>query len=262
MPATERGFGYVSGGTDVDDRDLERLAQSGHLEPVFVDRITRCPSCQSHSLNMREICVACKSSRIVAVELLHHFRCGYVAPSYEFPLEAEGGRRCPKCHGRLRDRGTDHDCPGPSFTCQACDVSFQMPELGGLCLGCGTHLSGNDLDKIIYEDVVAFKLTSVGLAALRRGRLNATEPPPAVPKDNEDADLPVIGRSMLLAFLEDERKRHQRFGSTFSVLFVSTTPPSSDSIPYDERALAEAVRASITDTDKFGRYEVGRGARP
>lgn len=171
---SDRGFTYQANGREIDRRDLEALARREYLESIFVDRISRCPACKSHHLNMREVCVACKSPHIEPLELLHHFRCGYVAPTGAFVAEIDG-RRCPKCHGILRDRGTDHDVPGPQFTCNDCGISFQLPEIGALCLSCGRHTQGDALASIVYEDVHRYKLTPFGLSAVRRGALLGDE---------------------------------------------------------------------------------------
>ncbi|MDE2571447.1 MAG: hypothetical protein KGM44_02860 [bacterium] len=246
---SDRGVTYNARGEPLDDRDLESLVQSDHLERIFMDRISRCPWCRSHALNMREVCVSCKSPRIVAVQLLHHFRCGYVAPEYEFTAESDG-RRCPKCHGMLRDRGTDHDAPGPHFTCQSCDSSFQVPEIGAVCLGCGRQTHSDDLQRIIYEDVYGYKLSPLGAAALRAGSLQ--------PKQTEqltEFDLPLLRRSVFMAFLDDERKRRRRFHSTFNVLLVTTEPPVIDGAAPDERALIETIAEFLTETDKLGRLD-------
>jgi hypothetical protein len=244
-PASDRGFRYVVAGIPIDEHELERLAQTDHLDRVFVDRLSRCPGCRSQHVNVREICVVCKSSRITPADLLHHFRCGYVAPAYEFKPESDG-RRCPKCHGMMRHRGTDHDSPGPHFTCGGCGLSFQVPEIGLLCLGCGLHTHGNDLEKVLYEDVYGYKITSLGTAAVRGGALRIG------PKDDVDEPgLPILRRSAFMAFLDDERKRRKRFGSPFSVLLLSNRAPEDA----QELELIEAIRAHLSDTDKLGRYD-------
>lgn len=245
-PGSERGYEYAVQGEVLRERDLERLAQFDYLDKVFADRLSHCPSCGSHAINMREICTVCKSANIGAVELLHHFRCGYVAPAYEFTPEPDG-RRCPKCHGLLVDRGTDHEVPGPHFVCQSCYVSFQMPEMGGLCLNCGTHTNGNDLAKIVYEDAYIYKLSPVGGAALRAGVGGMLD------EVREEA-LPVMRRSMFMAFLEDEYKRHKRFQTPFSLLLVTVNPPEGQSAS-TEADLVEALQELLTETDKIGRYD-------
>lgn len=246
----EHGFEYRVDSRLLDEAALEALARSDHLERIYVDRVSRCPECKTHLLNMREVCIACGSPRISSVELLHHFRCGYVSPSYEFPVDKDG-RRCPKCHGALRNRGTDHDVPGPHFICESCSRSFQMPEIGAFCLSCGTHFRGNDLDRIIYEDVYGYKLTPFGVSALRLGRLD-----PAGGDSINEYDLPLMRKSIFMAFLEDERKRRQRFGTPFSLLLLTVAPPESDAATRaSEPELLENVVAFLSETDKLARFD-------
>jgi hypothetical protein len=248
-PDGDTAYAYVANGRRIDESALESLAQSDHLDRVFVERISRCPSCQSHLLNMREVCAGCKSPRVYPVELLHHYRCGYVAPAYEFELERDG-RRCPKCHGVLRDRGTDHDVPGPHFACQSCNRSFQVPELGAVCLSCGSVLSGTDLEKILFEDVWAYRVSLLGAAALRAGSLHVA--------DNErltEYDLPILRRSVFMQYLEDERRRSKRFHTRFALLLLTVSPPADDFVVVDEAALLAAVVEQLAETDKIGRYD-------
>ena len=245
-PASDSGYEYAVNGQVLRQHDLERLAETDYLDRVFQDRLSHCPQCGSHAINMREICTVCKSAHIGAVELIHHLRCGYVAPAYEFTPEAEG-RRCPKCHRLLIDRGTDHEVPGPHFVCQECYVSFQMPEMGGLCLSCGGYTNGSDLGKIIYEDFYTYKLSTMGAAALRSGTGVMLD-------DVHELALPLLRRSMFMAFLEDEQKRHRRFKAPFSVLLVSGRRPEGASAA-TEQELLEAMQARLSETDKIGRYD-------
>jgi hypothetical protein len=252
-PGADVAVEYTAAGEQIDPRDLDILADRDLLRRVFVDRVSRCPGCQSHHLNVREICVVCKSANIAAVELLHHFRCGYVAPSYEFAYERDG-RRCPKCHGMLRDRGSDHDVPGPNFICNSCTVSFQVPEIGALCLACGKHTYGADLDKILYQDVYGFVVTSHGTTALERGDSGYHErealPPPEDP-------LPVLRRTAFLSLLEDERKRSKRLHTKYSVVSLVITPPRGEDAP-DEAALVDEIISNVSEIDKIGRYDNDR----
>lgn len=248
-PGTANGYRYESAAGPIDKRNLERLAQSDHLERIFVDRISRCPWCRSHHLNMREICVACKSPRIVGVKLLHHFRCGYVGPQSEFAADS-GGRRCPKCNGVLRDRGTDHDVPGPHFTCQTCGIFFQLPEIGALCLGCRRRTQGDDLEKVVFEDVNGYRVSPFGASALRLGYLH-----PSGEEQLTESDVPLLRRSVLMAFLDDERRRQNRFRSKFSLLVLSTEPPVTNGVVPDERDLLLGISQFLSETDKLGRFD-------
>ena len=250
-PATDSAIAYVVNDRELDVRDLDALVDRDLLRRIYVDRVSRCPGCRSHHLNVREICTACHSSHIASVELLHHFRCGYVAPSYEFAPEP-GGRRCPKCHGVLRHRGTDHDVPGPHFVCKACSIGFQVPEIGLLCLACGTQTSGNDLEKILYQDVYGFAITSLGLQTLAHGTMLDGARDGEHPEDNS----PVLRRSEFVSLLNDERKRREHFHTSFSLLSLSFNP-LVDELKSGEQAFVAAIQAEISEVDKIGRFGDG-----
>jgi len=173
-PAVREGVVYRGTGSPLDDyslaADFEELARAGYLERVFVDRLSICPNCESHALNVREVCLTCSSSNLKAIKTLLHFRCGYVGPVSAFAQEAQG-RRCPKCRKLLQDLGTDHDSPGDYFQCQACNSEFQIPEVGARCLSCGSRYAGTDMQRILQRDVFAYRLTALGNAAVADGRL-------------------------------------------------------------------------------------------
>lgn len=173
-PAARDGVVYRGTGSPLDDltlpADFEELARAGYLERVFLDRLSLCPNCESHALNVREVCLTCGSTNLKAVKTLLHFRCGYVGPVTAFAQEAQG-RRCPKCRKLLQDLGTDHDSPGDYFHCQACNAEFQVPDVGARCLSCGSRFAGTDMQRVLQRDVFAYRLTALGSAALRDGRL-------------------------------------------------------------------------------------------
>jgi hypothetical protein len=173
-PASRDGFVYRGTGSPLDDltlpADFEELAREGYAERVFLDRLSLCPNCESHALNVREVCLSCASTNLKSIKALLHFRCGYVGPVSAFAQEAQG-RRCPKCRKLLQDLGTDHDSPGEYFHCQACNAEFQVPDVGARCLSCGSRFAGTDMQRVLERDVFAYRLTALGTTALRDGRL-------------------------------------------------------------------------------------------
>src|SRR5262245_35613636 len=82
-PPAEHGYAYIALGDDV-ERDLSTLARRNYLEQRFFDRVSLCPKCDSHHLNVREICPGCGQAHLAQEGLLHHFRCGYVGLPSEF----------------------------------------------------------------------------------------------------------------------------------------------------------------------------------
>jgi hypothetical protein len=224
-------------------QDLEWLAETDYLDKVFFDRLTLCPSCSSHQVNVREICTSCKSSHLSSQPLLHHFRCGYVGTIDNFPRDGQG-RQCPKCHGRLADLGTDHDMPGENFVCHACHSSFQMPETEGLCLSCGTRTPAAEL---LHQDIYSYRLNSRGLAALNNGRLFDTEETLLM----EGAGRPIYRRHVFLFLLEDEKVRALRYGSGFGLIMLRMPSDDED----DMESLAFSMADSLRSSDKIGRYD-------
>jgi DNA-directed RNA polymerase subunit RPC12/RpoP len=176
--ASHAGFVYLTGDQDIPDadviEDLETLASAGYLERTFVERLSLCPHCTSHALNVHEVCPQCESSNLTSFKALFHFRCGYVGATDSFKLEP-AGFRCPKCNRILADLGTDHDSPGDYFECRACSAKFQTPNVGARCLGCGARFSGDE--ETGHRDVFVYRLTARGKSAIQENRLvDALEP--------------------------------------------------------------------------------------
>ncbi len=222
-------------------QDLEYLASADYLDKLFFDRLSICPACGSHHVNVRETCSSCKSTHISPVSLLHHFRCGYVAPADAFAHDGKG-RICPKCHGHLTDLGTDHDVPGENFSCHSCHASFQVPEVEGLCMACQTRTPG---DQLLHKDIHSYRLNSLGMAALSNGRLFDQEEELLL----EGEGRPIYRRHVFMFLLEDEMRRAQRYGTAFSLIMLRL-PGDDDQAGKLVFHMAEMLRNS----DKIGRY--------
>lgn len=227
-------------------QDLEYLASADYLDKLFFDRLSVCPACGSHHVNVREACSACKSPHISPLSLLHHFRCGYVGPAAAFAHDGKG-RICPKCHGRLEDLGTDHDVPGENFTCHSCHASFQVPEVEGLCMACQARTPG---DQLLHRDIHSFRLNSLGMAALNNGRLFAREEELLL----EGEGQPIYRRHVFMFLLEDEMRRASRYGTAFSLIMLRLAP--GDGATTEE--LIFHMAASLRNSDKIGRYNEER----
>ena len=210
-PQALRGYEYPALSDDA-DMDLLFLAERNYLEARFFDRVSLCPKCTSHHLNVREICPGCRRSHLTSEGLLHHFRCGNVGIPSEFAATEDGGYVCPKCNRTMRHLGTEYDRLGKAFVCHGCGVVSDNPPVEAVCLACGVRTSANDLGSV---EVFSYVLTSRGAAAIRRGSLL---------DDGDDgvsiADAPVYRRSLTLEFLDHEMKRLQHFNRRFSVLLV------------------------------------------
>ena len=112
-PQTKRGYEY-RGLTEGTERDLQFLIEREYLDARFFDRVSLCPKCQSHHLNVREICPGCRRAQLATEVLLHHFRCGYTGRVSEFASDhsGENAYTCPKCNRRMRHPGTEYDRRG------------------------------------------------------------------------------------------------------------------------------------------------------
>ncbi len=225
-------------------RDLDYLARIDHLDRLFFDRLTVCPSCGSHQVNVREVCSDCKSPHITPVALLHHFRCGYVGHADVFPRDANGGRRCPKCHGHLQDLGTDHDSPGVNFLCHGCHASFQVPDVESICLSCHARSAS---DQLLHQDIYSYRLNSLGMSALSNGKLLEFDGNPLF----EGNGSGIYRRQVFMAMLEDERCRAQRYGSRFVLLALRLNADT----PEDTKQLTCCLEKALRRPDKIGRYD-------
>jgi len=234
--------------TDVADQmmqDLEYLATSDYLDKQFYDRLSICPSCGSHHINVREACSTCKSPHISPVSLLHHFRCGYVGPADAFAHDGKG-RICPKCHGRLEHLGTDHDVPGENFTCHSCHASFQVPDVEGLCMACQTRTPG---DQLLHKDIHSYRLNSIGMAALNNGSLFDQEE-----QLLEGDGRPIYRKHIFQFLLEDEMRRAKRYGTSFSLIMLHLATDNEEQI----EKLVSHLAAGLRNSDKIGRYNENR----
>ena len=212
---------------------------------MFFDRLTVCPACGGHHVNVREVCSTCKTSHISPVALLHHFRCGYVGPADAFSQQGRG-RICPKCHGRLEDLGTDHDVPGENFVCHSCHASFQVPEVEGLCLSCQTRTAGVDLP---HRDIYSYRINSMGIAAIAAGRLFGKDEELLL----EGEGLPIYRRHVFTFLIEDERNRASRYATDFCVIMLRLDASAAE----DMESVALNLANHLRSADKIGRYDEG-----
>ena len=211
-PQAEHGYAFPGLGDDV-DRDLRILARRNYLEARFFDRVSLCPKCGSHHLNVREVCPSCRRAHVASEGLLHHFRCGYVGIPSEFQPAADGSYLCPKCNCKMHHLGTEFDRLGKAFVCRSCGLISENPPVEAVCLACTVRTPAENLVSAL---VFSYVLTSRGAGAVRHELLF---------DDDEEvisvADAPVYRRNVILEFLDHELKRLQEFNSGFSVLLAN-----------------------------------------
>jgi len=218
-PSAALGHSYALVGDDVAN-DLGALKRRDYLKASFFDRVSLCPKCGGHHLNVREICPGCARANLTSEGLLHHFRCGYVGLPSEFSPATDGSYRCPKCNRVMHHLGTEYDRLGKAFQCRSCGLVSENPPVEAVCLGCSVHTPAENL---VSEVVLSFTLTSRGAAAIRRGSLL---------DDDEElvlvAEAPILRRPVLLKFLEHELERQRQLNGFFSLLLIKFTAEAMD----------------------------------
>jgi hypothetical protein len=161
-------FDLLAGGDPTDD--LGALCGAGLLRHTFHDRILLCPGCGDARLAFREVCRSCDSSNVVRNEVIHHYRCGHVAPEEQFRRGAE--LVCPGCEGLLRHIGIDYERPAALLFCRACGLGDGEGVTRARCLACGAlHAAESVQDRVIF----GYQLTRRGEAAARKGELGGGE---------------------------------------------------------------------------------------
>jgi hypothetical protein len=246
-PLAEIGYQYVGLG-DGDEKDLKDLARRGYLDERFFERVSLCPRCSSHYLNVREICPSCHRARLAGEVLLHHFRCGYVGVVSEFAAGKDGSRICPKCNGELRHLGTEYDRLGKTFVCCECGTMSENPPVEASCLACGTHTPAEDL---VTADVFSYVLTSLGSAAIRRGSLVDIDERLFI------EDAPVYRPRAISEFLDYEAKRLRRLGGRFSLLLAECSHDLADCKQDGLREWLTRLRRCLREVDLLGQLAEG-----
>lgn len=225
--------------------DLEYLAANDYLHREHFDRVHRCGGCGSYLLNIREVCVECRSANIESLPVLHHFRCGFVAPIGDF--ESRGhGRECPKCGHTMRNLGTDHEIVGEQVRCRSCSITFDEPAVEASCFQCGQK---TPVDQLAEFDVWGFVLTALGQSAAKAGRLF----------DEEDDRILEPGsalyrRSIFLKLLRDDVRLSQRYNIPFTVIALRLG--YRPALPREtlEPKVLEVLSATLRNVDQMGRF--------
>jgi hypothetical protein len=251
-PHAPHGYVYVALGDDVES-DLNDLARHSYLEERFFDRVSLCPRCDSHHLNVREICPGCRQAHLASEGLLHHFRCGYVGIPTEFAPADDGSYVCPKCNHKMHHLGIEFDRLGKAFVCRGCGLISENPPVEAVCFACSARTPAEDL---VSTKVFSYVLTSRGAAAVRRRGTALIHRGSLLDGDEElvsIADAPVFRRRVILEFLAHEVKRLQHFDNGFSVLVAKYVPVAKD--PGEDDSPAKwltGLRRCLPDVDLIG----------
>jgi hypothetical protein len=186
---------------------LEQMADLGLLTRRFFARTNLCGSCGSSRLNAQEVCVDCGSADLVDQSLMHHYRCGNLAPE---PAFLQGHALvCPKCRRELFHYGVDYDRAGRITTCRSCNATMTEPDPAFVCMDCQATTPGTGVET---RDWYHYTLTADGIMAVRSNRL---------PRIDLDAILTRFPRAKtkrdLLMLLESHIKIAERYDRPLTV---------------------------------------------
>ncbi|MFQ5645895.1 MAG: hypothetical protein ACE5GM_03110 [bacterium] len=211
------GFSYsptgLFFGNSRTERDLlEEFALHNYFKKNLEEKVNLCPSCRTNNLSFREVCPKCSSPKVEQVSVIHHYRCGLMAPEVDFVTRK--GYFCPKCHLKLIDIGTDYEIGSEASYCRVCKAI--IPETGTrvkcLCLDCKKD---NELKDLISVNIYSYKLTQYGIQVGIYGNF------PSGISEYEDN---VEGNYSWIAFqgiVLAELNRSQRYDRRVSLLKIS-----------------------------------------
>jgi len=143
---------------------LSSLEQRHRLVGRFVTKRHACMNCRSGFLNFAEICPDCGSENLDVDQLIHHFRCAYTGPKWEFEQDDEP-LACPKCDRTLRQIGTDYDKPSLVYSCNECQHQFQNPDIRTDCYHCGHSAAP---ERQIEEKIKAYNIERTNAAEFNK----------------------------------------------------------------------------------------------
>lgn len=146
-------------------QEADDLCSKGLLSREFVERFHVCSQCGSERMHARKECPRCRSSHLLEVHYLHHFRCGFQGPRAEF----HRGLRliCPKCRRELNDLGIDYDVSATTTICQSCGHAEPQSLIGLVCLDCKAH---HEWEVCPTRDAFNYELTDQGFGYAEYGR--------------------------------------------------------------------------------------------
>jgi hypothetical protein len=243
-PSARNGYEYID--IPADAALLGQLAGLDYLDERFLDRVSLCPKCSSHHLNVREVCPGCAKPNIFDEVVLHHFRCGFVGRQSEF-MALDGDRVCPKCARPLHHIGTEYDRLGKTFRFNECGLMFQDPPVAALCLSCG---ASTPADQLLSADVFSYSLTNRGREAARSGNIAGASGP--------SRDLPFHDSRVTRAVLEQEARRAEHFSQPFVALRLDRRPELGTMGTEELIDLVRGLRRRLRDVDVVGQVSGSR----
>lgn len=153
------------------DKALEIMLKDNIVRGYVVDRVLKCPECNTMSIRTRYLCPSCNSFNVERVSLLEHLVCGYIGSSRSFKKSGEQ-QVCPRCGRVLRTVGVDWRVIGTTFECYDCGYMFDEPKVGHICIPNG-HIFDPTTSR--YEPVYKYVIDEAVMRLVSEGHLiNAT----------------------------------------------------------------------------------------
>ena len=143
---------------------LQGLEAQRFLTGSFVTKAFACTHCLCAFLNFLEVCPDCGSADLTVDDMVHHFRCGHVAPLGDFGQDEF--MVCPKCDRDMRHIGVDYDKPSLTYTCNDCHDRFPDPQITTTCYRC-RRTTPPELQ--IQRTIKAYRISSFGENAATHG---------------------------------------------------------------------------------------------
>ncbi|MDP8299196.1 MAG: response regulator [Candidatus Tantalella remota] len=253
------GYGYPYAAKFFETKDgselnyISFIAEKGCLEKKFFDKVLLCPYCGHHDLNIRETCPSDHSPNISVVEMIHHFRCGYVGTEEEF---SEGIRYvCPKCKVDLRQIGIDYDKPGQSYVSNETGEKFTEPSVYCQCRNCLKMFAVDDAGR---KDIFSYTLTVRAGETVEAGHFTELNLEQAL--IDEEVDLYNL-RYFRKQFAE-EMQRSEKFKRAFSLILVNM--PNFNKLTKDLgmtearsilKEIASILKENLWEVDTPARYD-------
>lgn len=199
---------YFRGGGSGARETLQFLEEQHFLDGEFVTRAHFCFHCRSAFLCFEEVCIDCNSADLEIQELVHHFRCGHVAPLTEF---GDGELlRCGKCGKELRHIGVDYDKPSLMYRCRSCDHRFQDASVRTTCFACSRQTAPENQRR---EVVARYSLTPLGENAAHFGVESLFS-------HLLERDVGLVPWSVFQRLVSLEQARIERYGKSASTLML------------------------------------------
>lgn len=238
-PQARHGYDFPTL-SEAREADLNLLTERHYLDRTFVDRVSLCPGCGSHHLNLREICPGCGRPHLASEALLRHQGCGYVGRMTEFAAGAQIDSPviCPRCYRALSQSSADHAQVGRIFVCHECGLAVEEPPVEAHCLVCSERIPAQDLSSI---DFFRYVLSPLGRLAVQRGMLL-----------DEEEELRVLGGGriypplVMRELLEEETRRLSQSRLSFWVLLIECGNDAS------RAAWLRLLREKLRDVDIVG----------